>query len=106
MGKNPSDVWEIPNVKWNHVEKTKHPCQFPVELVERLVLSMTGENDLVVDPYVGVGSSLIAAVRHNRRGAGSDITREYLEEAQQRLCLEEQGLLKTRPMNTPLYKGN
>ena len=38
LGKNPGDVWTIPNVKSNHVEKTDHPCQFPVELVERLVL--------------------------------------------------------------------
>jgi adenine-specific DNA-methyltransferase len=41
LGKNPSDVWEIPNVKSNHVEKTDHPCQFPVALVERLVLGLT-----------------------------------------------------------------
>jgi adenine-specific DNA-methyltransferase len=41
LGKNPGDVWDIPNVKANHVEKTLHPCQFPVELIERLVLSMT-----------------------------------------------------------------
>lgn len=41
LGKNPSDVWAIPNVKHNHIEKTSHPCQFPVELIERLVLSMS-----------------------------------------------------------------
>ena len=41
LGKNPGDVWTIPNVKSNHVEKTGHPCQFPVELIERLVLALT-----------------------------------------------------------------
>ena len=41
LGKNPGDVWMIPNVKSNHIEKTGHPCQFPVELIERLVLSLT-----------------------------------------------------------------
>ena len=56
-GKNPGDVWIFPNVKNNHVEKTIHPCQFPVELVERLVLSMTDEGDSVLDPYLGVGST-------------------------------------------------
>ena len=55
LGKNPSDVWSIPNVKNNHPEKTVHPCQFPVELVERLVLSMTDPDDTVFDPYMGVG---------------------------------------------------
>jgi len=41
LGKNPEDVWDIPNVKSNHIEKTSHPCQFPVGLVERLVLALT-----------------------------------------------------------------
>ena len=51
LGKNPGDVWIIPNVKSNHVEKTMHPCQFPVELIERLVLSMSNEGDWVFDPF-------------------------------------------------------
>ena len=55
LGKNPSDVWQFPGVRHNHPEKTIHPCQFPVELVERLVLSMTDEGDAVFDPYMGVG---------------------------------------------------
>lgn len=45
LGKNPGDVWIFPNVKNNHVEKTIHPCQFPIELVERFVLSMTKKNE-------------------------------------------------------------
>jgi adenine-specific DNA-methyltransferase len=57
LGKNPSDVWVIPNVKHNHIEKTAHPCQFPIELVERLVLALTNPDDLVIDPYIG-GHSL------------------------------------------------
>ena len=70
-GKNPSDVWEIPNVKSNHVEKTIHPCQFlGIELVERLVLSMSDPGDAVLDPYMGVGSSLIAAAKHGRTALG------------------------------------
>ena len=48
LGKNPADVWEIPNVKANHVEKTEHPCQFPVGLVERLVLALTNKGDAVL----------------------------------------------------------
>ena len=50
LGKNPSDVWDIPNVKSNHIEKTDHPCQFPVALVERFILSTTKERDIVFDP--------------------------------------------------------
>lgn len=105
-GKNPSDVWEFPNVKNNHPEKTIHPCQFPVELVERLVLSMTDEDDDVLDPYVGVGSSVIAAIMHSRNGYGCDIVEEYISMARQRVDDFYAGILKTRPMGKPVYDPN
>lgn len=103
LGKNPGDVWVIPNVKSNHCEKTIHPCQFPIELIERLVLSMTNENDLVIDPYVGVGSAVCAAVMRGRRGAGADISKDYLRIARERVILAIQGKLETRPMGKPVY---
>ena len=103
LGKNPTDVWEIPNVKSNHVEKTVHPCQFPVELVERLVLSLTNEGELVFDPYMGVGSSLIAAAKHGRVGLGCDVVPEFVEITRQRLSELEAGTLRTRPMDRPVY---
>ena len=86
LGKNPGDVWIIPNVKNNHVEKTDHPCQFPIELVERLVLSMTKKNDWVLDPFAGVGSTLIAALMHDRRAAGSELSSEYCAIARNRIA--------------------
>ena len=102
-GKNPSDVWVFPNVKSNHPEKTIHPCQFPVELVERLVLSMTDEDDAVLDPYMGVGSAIIAALMHGRDAYGCDTVREYVEIARQRVQALEAGTLRTRPMGRPVY---
>ena len=72
-GKNPSDVWIFPNVKSNHVEKTIHPCQFPVELVERLVLSMTEPGDAVFDPFMGVGTSVVSALMHERIGTDATL---------------------------------
>ena len=105
-GKNPSDVWVFPNVKNNHPEKTIHPCQFPVELVERLVLSMTDEGDDVLDPYVGVGSSVIAALKRNRNGYGCDIMPAYIEIARERVRELYAGELKTRPMDKPVYDPN
>jgi adenine-specific DNA-methyltransferase len=104
LGKNPSDVWIFPNVKHNHVEKTIHPCQFPVELVERLVLSLTDAGDLVIDPYMGVGTTAVAAVRHGRRSAGAEIVPEYVDIARQRVELAAAGMLKTRPMSRPVYE--
>lgn len=103
LGKNPGDLWIIPNVKSNHVEKTNHPCQFPVELIERLVLSMTNEGDWVLDPFLGTGTSIIAAIRHKRRGAGAELIAQYVQLARQRITQEMTGTLKTRPMNRPVY---
>jgi adenine-specific DNA-methyltransferase len=103
LGKNPSDVWVFPNVKNNHVEKTDHPCQFPVELVERLVLSLTNVSDWVLDPFLGVGTSVIAAIRRGRKGAGSEIVGKYVEIARQRIIAQLRGELRTRSMNTPVY---
>ena len=104
LGKNPSDVWDMPNVKANHVEKTGHPCQFPVALVERLILGLTNRGDLVVDPYIGVGTTAAASVLHERRAAGADIESRYLEIARQRVHQAWAGTLKVRPLNKPLYK--
>jgi adenine-specific DNA-methyltransferase len=103
LGKNPGDVWVFPNVKNNHIEKTIHPCQFPVELAERLVLSMTCPGDRVLDPYMGVGSTVIAAVRHGREGYGCDTEPDYVEVARRRLGALRAGALNTRPMDRPVY---
>jgi adenine-specific DNA-methyltransferase len=103
LGKNPGDLWIIPNVKSNHIEKTIHPCQFPVELIERLVLALTQTGDWVLDPFLGVGTSIIAAIRHDRRGAGAEIVPKYVELAKERIKQEIDGTLKTRPMSRPVY---
>jgi adenine-specific DNA-methyltransferase len=103
LGKNPGDVWTIPNVKHNHVEKTEHPCQFPVELVERLVLALTAPGDLVLDPYAGVGSAAIAAVLHGRRAAAAEIEPRYVALARRRLALVARGQLRTRPRDRPVH---
>lgn len=102
-GKNPEDVWEIPNVKSNHVEKTAHPCQFPVGLIEKLVLSLTNEGDIVFDPFAGVASTGVAAALHNRRFIGSDVVRPYLEIGKERMEDALMGRAKYRPHNKPIY---
>jgi adenine-specific DNA-methyltransferase len=106
MGKNPSDIWEIPNVKSNHVEKTVHPCQFPVELIERLVLSMTNEGDWVFDPFMGVGSTAIASLINGRKSIGAEIMTDYIKIAENRISLAEKGSLKIRPMERNVFDPN
>ncbi|MBI3880794.1 MAG: site-specific DNA-methyltransferase, partial [Verrucomicrobia bacterium] len=115
LGKNPSDVWsivaqdwereiwEIPNVKANHPEKTIHPCQYPVELVERCVLALTSEDDWVYDPFCGVGSALIAAAKHGRRAVGCDRERRYLDICRERLQQLAEGTLKMRPLGKAVH---
>jgi adenine-specific DNA-methyltransferase len=103
LGKNPADLWEIPNVKANHVEKTVHPCQFPVALVERLILALTNPGERVLDPYLGVGSTAIAALKHDRHAYGCDIMQEYVDVARDRVAKFFDGTLRTRPLNKPIY---
>ncbi len=115
-GKNPSDIWllmqkewetglwDIPNVKSNHPEKTGHPAQFPIELVERCVLAMTNENDWVLDPYAGVGSTIIAAIKRGRRAMGSEKEEKYVAVAQNRIADYFAGRLKIRPLGKPVYQ--
>lgn len=118
-GKNPEDVWnatierlyddwdcgvwDIPNVKSQHCEKTAHPCQFPVELVERCVLALTDENDIVYDPFAGVGSSLIAALKNNRRAYGTELLQEYIDIGNERIGKLSNDILKTRAIYQRIY---
>ncbi|MCM1054252.1 MAG: site-specific DNA-methyltransferase [Bacteroides sp.] len=118
-GKNPEDVWEItlerliddwdaqiweiPNVKNNHPEKVNHPCQFPVELVERCVLALTNENDIVYDPFSGVGSSLVAALKNNRIAYGTELEQTYVDIGLDRIHKLENGTLATRPIYQKIW---
>ena len=96
LGKNPSDVWDIPNVKANHVEKTIHPCQFPVALPQRLIKALTSEGALILDPFMGVGTTGVAAMIENRRFAGAETVKEYYEVAIERIKEAENGTARIR----------
>ena len=114
-GKNPEDVWDIVlqdweeevwnivNVKSNHVEKTDHPAQFPIELVDRLVLALSNEEDVVLDPFGGSGSTLISAIKNNRVGISIDLSKKYTAIANDRLEELKKGTLKMRPMTKPVH---
>ncbi len=116
LGKNPSDfwnivesdweaeVWEIPNVKANHPEKTIHPCQFPIEFAERCVLALTDEGDWVLDPFAGAGSALLAALRHNRRALGCEREENYIEIIKRRVADLYAGNLPYRSLGKPIHQ--
>ena len=115
LGKNPTDIWEvmaqdwetamwnIPNVKNNHPEKTPHPCQFPIELVERCVLALSNKQSWVLDPFAGVCSTVIGAIMHDRNAVGIERDAEYCAVAEQRIEDLREGRLKIRPMTKAIH---
>ena len=115
LGKNPSDIWEIilndwekelwniPNVKSNHPEKTEHPCQFPIELVERCILALTNEDSWVLDPFAGAGSSVIAAIKNKRNAIGIEKEKQYCTIANERIEEFKEGKLKMRSISKPIH---
>ena len=90
-------------MKGNHIEKTNHPCQFPVGLIERLILALTNENDLVFDPFSGVASSGVAALLHKRIFWGCELVEEYINKGRERLDQTVAGSIKYRPYDKPIY---
>ena len=109
-GKNPSDVWEmtdvwdIPNVKANHVEKTIHPCQFPIALAQRIIAATTNKGDLVLDPFTGSGTTAAAAALLSRRFVGAELSPKYHRIAVKRVAEALKGRLSFRPSGKPVYQ--
>jgi adenine-specific DNA-methyltransferase len=106
LGKNPADVWDIPNVKAGHIEKTEHPCQFPVALVQRLVRALTKKGDVVLDPFCGSGSAGVAAIIEGRDFIGSDLSTDYCKIAEQRLSEASAGNARVRPIDRLVHTPN
>lgn len=104
LGKNPSDVWDFPNVNANHVEKTIHPCQFPVALAERMIKSVTKPGDLVFDPFTGASSTGVAAIRNGRRFVGCELVDEYVRTSVTRLTAAVDGTVQVRPLEAELFE--
>lgn len=120
LGKNPEDVWElninkliddwdcliwdIPNVKSNHPEKVDHPCQFPIELVERCVLALTNDEDIVYDPFAGVGSTLLGALMNNRIAYGTELDNKYIKLGLERIKKLQNDTLLTRQISQKIYQ--
>lgn len=88
LGKNPSDVWAIPKVTTGRDrssrERTPHPAQFPLAVVDRIVKASSNPGDLVLDPFAGSGSSGIAAVGNGRAFLGIELSERYCKLAVER----------------------
>lgn len=103
LGKNPGDVWAIPNVKGGHQEKTHHPCQFPVALPQAFVRALSAPGGIVFDPFMGVGSTGVAAALEGRRFVGSEIVASYVKVARERVRSAREGTASYRPFHQPIH---
>lgn len=91
LGKNPSDAWQIPKVtsgtNRSSKERTPHPAQFPLALVDRIVRACSSPGDVVLDPFLGSGTTAIAALANNRPVVEFEILAEYCDLAATRIEL-------------------
>jgi len=89
LGKNPTDVWQIAKVtsgtNRSSKERTPHPAQFPTEMIERIIKSSSNWGDLVIDPFMGSGSTAVAAIENGRNVIGFEIEEKYVQIAQKRI---------------------
>ena len=83
-GKNPTNVWDIGRINANAKERLKHPTQKPERIIERIILSATKENDLVLDPFLGSGTTAKVCQNLNRNCIGFEINPEYIQIATKR----------------------
>lgn len=85
LGAHPSDVWnDIPHLRAGWSEKTSHPAQFPIELARRAIMLYTMPGDVVLDPFTGSGSSMVAAFRAGRAFEGADLHYSNIREERMR----------------------
>lgn len=93
LGKNPSDVWQIAKVTSGanraSKERTEHPAQFPEDLVYRMVVGFTNENDWILDPFIGSGTTATVALKNKRKCIGFEINPDYCEIAKRRILATE-----------------
>lgn len=89
--KNPSDVWRIPMISGNFDERTGHPAQFPESLIKRIILSGSNEGELVLDPFMGSGTTAAVAKKLNRHYCGFETESAYIEIINERLKKTEWG---------------
>ncbi len=84
-GANPGDVWEISHIHYCQEGRQKHPTQKPEALIERMILASSDENDLVLDPFSGSGTTLRVCQQLNRNCIGIEINEDYVSSTKKRL---------------------
>jgi DNA modification methylase len=83
--KNPTDVWKMSLISGNSTERTEHPAQYPEELIERIIKAGTNEGDLVLDPFMGSGTTAVVAKKLGRNYVGYETENDFIKIAERRL---------------------
>lgn len=98
LGKNPTDVWQIPKVTSGRAskERTDHPAQFPASVIERIIKSTSNPGDLILDPFMGSGTTAEVALRLGRKVVGFEIRGDYCQIIQARLTTPKETKKKQR----------
>jgi site-specific DNA-methyltransferase (adenine-specific) len=86
VGYNPKDVWSVSRLHRQHRERAQHPTQKPLEIVERMVLASCPPGGTVLDPFMGSGTSAVAAARHGRQFVGFELNPDYFAIVQERIA--------------------
>lgn len=84
-GANPGDVWQFSHVHYCAAERLPHPTQKPEALIERIVRASSNPGDVVLDPFLGSGTTVRVATVLNRAATGIEINPDYIEMARNRL---------------------
>lgn len=104
LGKNPTDVWQIAKVtsgtNRSSKERTPHPAQFPLAMIDRIIKAGSNEGDLILDPFIGSGTTAIAAMNGNRNFIGFEISEDYCKLAADRIETH-----RTAPKQEDLFSG-
>lgn len=83
LGKNPTDVWEFPKVtsgsKRSSKERTSHPAQFPLSVIDRIVKACSNQNSVILDPFIGSGTTAVAALSLDRKIVGFELRKDYCD---------------------------
>jgi len=89
IGKNPTDVWQFPKVTSGSQraskERTPHPAQFPLQVIDRIIKSSSNAGELILDPFIGSGTTAVSALGLGRQVIGFEINERYCEIAAKRI---------------------
>ena len=99
------NIWKV-NTCVSKKDRNGHPAPFPEQLANDHIISWSNEGDTVFDPFMGVGSTAIAALINGRKSIGAEIMPEYIKIANKRIALAEKGELRIRPMERSIYDPN